>query len=426
MYFGSVRFFKHLIVAVFIIVFLLPLVLSAVFGIQLSMTRGQLKQAQAVIETEDQAAAPVINPAVTGEPISSVTTAPADDGEKDRQIESLESELDALRLELEQALFRQQDYAVSQAEAEQYAKALETRIDELIQGWDSELTEEVQRYVTALNSLVQGETGLMEQLLLEKGVSPMVLANAISSGGMGVVETYLEVVSLTPETMSYTKEYPKLYVQEPTVAEKLPGMVYLTFDDGPAGNTEQLLDSLQARGIKATFFVCPAADGSDAALLKRIVDEGHAIGVHSSSHDYETIYASVEAFLGDFSRAFNDIYEATGVYPKIYRFPGGSVNAANRLIYKSLIAEMTRRGFTYYDWSVDGADLSTSATPSTVYNTVMAGMEGKERAIIQLHCGISSTAEALDGMIASILERGYAFDKLENTVMPVAFGYTPD
>ena len=83
--------------------------------------------------------------------------------------------------------------------------------------------------------------------------------------------------------------------------------------------------------------------------MKAVADAGHTVGVHSISHDYEKVYESVESYLADFNDTYNCIYEATGVKPRFFRFPGGSINNYNRFVYMQIIAEMTRRGFVYFD-----------------------------------------------------------------------------
>ncbi|MBR0061843.1 MAG: polysaccharide deacetylase family protein, partial [Selenomonadaceae bacterium] len=69
--------------------------------------------------------------------------------------------------------------------------------------------------------------------------------------------------------------------------------VYLTFDDGPDDKvTPQILDILKAEGVKATFYVCGNMVEANPSVLKRIFDEGHAIGNHSYNHRYDEIYKS--------------------------------------------------------------------------------------------------------------------------------------
>ena len=69
------------------------------------------------------------------------------------------------------------------------------------------------------------------------------------------------------------------------------GTIYLTFDDGPNGYyTPTILDVLNKYNVKATFFVTMAGPDN---LIKREFDEGHAIGLHSATHDYSLIYSSL-------------------------------------------------------------------------------------------------------------------------------------
>ena len=131
--------------------------------------------------------------------------------------------------------------------------------------------------------------------------------------------------------------------------------------------------------MKATFFVVGKNIPGNEAILKRMVDEGHTIGVRSYSGDYNAIYASPEAFLEDFHQSYQAVYDACGVYPTIFRFPGGSVSPYNQANYEQLIAEMLRRGFVYYDWSVSaGDDTSASRTITQITQAVLAGLQRPE------------------------------------------------
>lgn len=86
------------------------------------------------------------------------------------------------------------------------------------------------------------------------------------------------------------------------------------------------------------------------------------------------IYASVDAFLEDFNEAYEIVLEATGKAPDIYRFPGGSVNDYNEKARDDIIAEMDRRGFTYFDWNVDSNDWQGYGW-TTLYTNVLKDAE---------------------------------------------------
>ena len=229
------------------------------------------------------------------------------------------------------------------------------------------------------------------------------------------------------ETLSYQALYPEMrvdtvleFVQQP---EKT---AYLTFDDGPSANTYRILDALKESGQKATFFIVAKNIPGHEDALKRMVKEGHTVAIHTYSHNYREIYDSVEAFLSDFHQAYTSIYEACGVRPTLFRFPGGSVNAYNRAIYQPLIAEMLRRGFVYYDWSVSSEDATgKDYSPGQLTEFVMEGAAGLSRPVILMHDASDkgNTASAVPGMIRQLTEAGYTCAPLTGEVKPVFFGY---
>lgn len=86
--------------------------------------------------------------------------------------------------------------------------------------------------------------------------------------------------------MDFKKVINKLLMK--TTVSHLPAndkTVYLTFDDGPEpGITEFVLNELQKYDYKATFFCTGENVEKYPELIKRIVNEGHALGNHTYSH----------------------------------------------------------------------------------------------------------------------------------------------
>lgn len=225
----------------------------------------------------------------------------------------------------------------------------------------------------------------------------------------------------------YQGKYEDLYIErdkEDYIKERTK-TVYLTFDDGPSAITSEILDILKEEDVKATFFVSFVNNEASKKLYQRIIKEGHTIGVRSADHDYNKIYDSVDSYLKDFAKTSQRIQDATGKRPEIFRFPGGSINAYNSEIYQPLIAEMLRRGYTYYDWNVSSGDAAAKATSKSIYNAVINGVSGKERAIVLMHDSSSktATAAALPDIIKDLQTEGYHFQRLDTTVRPVCFSY---
>lgn len=225
----------------------------------------------------------------------------------------------------------------------------------------------------------------------------------------------------------YTELYPNLYAEPPTEFVTPDKTIYLTFDDGPSNNTLQILSILKKHDIKATFFMTGAKTDEQKAIMKKVADEGHTIGMHAYTHNYDQLYTSVESYLADMDEIYRNISDCTGTPPTIFRFPGGSINDYNRFLYKQLIAETARRGFVYYDWDVSGEDAKEGATWTSIYRSVLGGikeMDGKS-SIILLHDAADKERTVLvtEDLILALGEKGYSFDKLQNSIAPTTFGY---
>lgn len=245
---------------------------------------------------------------------------------------------------------------------------------------------------------------------------------------LAALEAQVAAAAATTSTTSaggYQALYPDFYAPQTYSANSAPNKTaYLTFDDGPSGNTDIILQTLQEENVKATFFVVGTDNADNLARMRRIVQEGHTIGMHSYSHSYKKIYASVEAFLKDMYQVFNLIKDTTGVTPTCFRFPGGSINSFNKAVYKDIKAEMIRRGFVPYDWNVSSGDASTTKyTPEQLTGYVLNGIGSKSRIIVLMHDSSSkeNTAQAVRQIIIGIREKGFIFAPLDYQTKPILF-----
>ncbi len=223
-----------------------------------------------------------------------------------------------------------------------------------------------------------------------------------------------------------TALYPELYASKEATAdaEREPEkVVYLTFDDGPSAVTETILDILKENGIKATFFVIGPAGEETDARLRRIAQEGHAIGVHSYCHRYSQIYSSVEGWLADFEREREWIYSVTGQRPDFFRFPGGSTNSScDGRVREDIQREMERRGFVWFDWnSKGGDDTGGYVAAETIARRILKYARDRDRVIVLCHDSSvrRTTAEALPILIDEFRRQGYAFAALSEDVEPM-------
>ncbi len=227
---------------------------------------------------------------------------------------------------------------------------------------------------------------------------------------------------------AYESLYPDFYAPQPYVAtERVENTIYLTFDDGPSDRTDEILAVLAEKNVKATFFVTGKSDEKDLERMRRIVAEGHTIGMHSYSHVYASLYASVESFMEDFYKNFCQIRETTGVSPTVFRFPGGSINGYDGGFYKEIISEMIRRGFVPFDWNISSEDaVTTHIQPAaTLTANVVRGAKGKVRGFVLFHDSEAKTSTplALGATIDQLRDMGFEFAAISPTTMPVLYNY---
>lgn len=185
----------------------------------------------------------------------------------------------------------------------------------------------------------------------------------------------------------------------------VPKKVYLTFDDGPGTQTAKILDVLKKYKVKATFFVTGKEDSYSRKLYKRIVKEGHTLGMHSYSHIYSDIYSSKKEFKRDLMQIYNLLYETTGVAPVYYRFPGGSSVSGTDVPVSDLIPILEGKGIVYLDWNVISPD-TTQATVSKkkMIAGILEGVAAYDSSIVLLYdvADHPMTAKALPEIIKQL------------------------
>lgn len=208
------------------------------------------------------------------------------------------------------------------------------------------------------------------------------------------------------------------------VETKGAGLIYLTFDDGPSSNTSTILDILKQENVKATFFVINFSDYYKP-IVKRIVDEGHTIALHSYTHNYKIIYSSEDAYFDDLTKLSNKIKNLTGVETKIIRFPGGSSNTVsyfNKGIMSTLTKEVKKRGYHYFDWNVDAKDAWSARTSIDVYNNVINTIMPNKNNVVLMHDTKTITTNAIKDIIKKAKRKGYTFDKISYDTPMVTHG----
>lgn len=193
-------------------------------------------------------------------------------------------------------------------------------------------------------------------------------------------------------------------------------VVYLTFDDGPSENTAKVLDVLDKYGAKATFFVTGNNRQHDD-LIKRAHAEGHAIGLHTYTHDYEDVYASKDAYYKDLKKISDLVEKLTGEKSMLIRFPGGSSNTVSTKYTKGIMTDLTKevqeKGYQYFDWNCDSTDASGNNVPvKTLVKNATSGVGDHINILMHDTDAKDTTVEALPDIIEYYREKGYSFRAL--------------
>jgi len=182
----------------------------------------------------------------------------------------------------------------------------------------------------------------------------------------------------------------------------------LTFDDGPhREGTPAVLEALAACGVHATFFLVGEQVARNPSLAAEIVAAGHGVGLHCDRHRNQ-LRLGPRAVREDIVRGAARIEETTGVPIERYRPPYGIFNAA-------ALALVRANGWRPLLWTHWGRDWQSSATPDSIFSTLVGG-DVAEGSVLLLHDADDYSAEgswrrtaaALPRVLAELEDRGLA------------------
>ncbi len=170
-------------------------------------------------------------------------------------------------------------------------------------------------------------------------------------------------------------------------------MVAITFDDGPGRYTDAILSILEKYNVPATFFVQGKNVAAYQTVMQRAVSMGCEIGNHTWSHVKLTSSSSA-TIASQISSTNTAVYNATGVYPKLYRPPYGSYNSAvlNSISMPAIM------------WSVDTLDWKTRDPAKTLASVKQSTYDGS---IILMHDIHQPTYEAVESVVKHLLMNNF-------------------
>lgn len=242
--------------------------------------------------------------------------------------------------------------------------------------------------------------------------------------------------------MNITYEGDKYAIDAKDVQEMVDGTysgeekyVFLTFDDGPSNGTEEILNILKEKDVKATFFVLGSSVEKDLRkqdYLKDEIKNGHAIANHSYSHNFKTLYPhnnlNVDVFMDEFNRT-NDIMKnvlGQEFNCRVLRMPGGY---GTRKYYKdpslqSFDKILEENGIVNVDWNALNGDAEGKQySTEQMMNYVKKTSKGKNHIVILMHdsAGKENTIKILPEVIDYFKNEGYKFKTIKNSSKIEAF-----
>jgi peptidoglycan/xylan/chitin deacetylase (PgdA/CDA1 family) len=175
--------------------------------------------------------------------------------------------------------------------------------------------------------------------------------------------------------------------------------IAITFDDGPEPSaTGAVLDTLGRARVTATFFMVGQQAMAHPDLVRRAVDEGHAVGVHSWAHD-DLAGKGAKALDEDIARTV-EVLRSLGADPQMFRAPYDSWddNLFEAAVRGGLAAVSASVGTD--DWTSPGVDVIAERIGSWLYPGAIVGLHdgGGDR---------SQTAAALPLIVHDALRRGF-------------------
>jgi peptidoglycan/xylan/chitin deacetylase (PgdA/CDA1 family) len=171
--------------------------------------------------------------------------------------------------------------------------------------------------------------------------------------------------------------------------------LWLTIDDGPTEDTVALLDALDARGVKATFFVVGSLAAAHPERIQAILGRGHSVANHSHTHPAGRFWCfGPQAIAREVDRC------AAAIPPTPwFRAP---VGMKNPFVHPHL----ARRGLRLIGWTIRGFD-ATRNNEQAVVDRIVSGVSAG--AIVVMHQGRSWSVRTVARVVDELQARGYAF-----------------
>lgn len=185
--------------------------------------------------------------------------------------------------------------------------------------------------------------------------------------------------------------------------------IYLTFDCGyDIGNATKILDTLDSKNVKATFFITQAFLDSRPEVLQRMIDDGQTVGNHTISHpsDGEPSY-SLQEQVDDVMPLEDAVYDTYGYEMRYFRYPTGTFSEQSLALFNEMGFECVFWSFAYHDW-----DTNNQPDPAEALQEMETELH--PGAIYLLHAVSDTDTAVLGDLIDYARSQGYTFAAFGN------------
>lgn len=184
----------------------------------------------------------------------------------------------------------------------------------------------------------------------------------------------------------------------------------LTFDDGPSSkNTNQVLDILKKYNVKATFFLLGENMVGNETIIRRIVDEGHEIGLHTFSHP-NFYKLNKDQIHNEIVKNIQTLKRIIPYNPKYIRPPYG-------IVTEDFLNLMDLYQLKIIAWSNDSLDWKSSKSSDDIVNLALSKIH--PGSIILMHDKSNNylcSRKALPRIIDKCLKLGYEFGTISEFI----------
>lgn len=192
-------------------------------------------------------------------------------------------------------------------------------------------------------------------------------------------------------------------------------VAYLTIDDGPSKDTTKLLNILKEANAKATFFLIGPNINLYPEQIKAMEKDGHYVGMHSMSHDYNKLY-NQKKLVQEMIEVQDIIHNLNGKTPKLFRAPYGSFPGMDEGIRKGV----KKAGLKTWDWTIDSNDWRYQNNPKQIVEEIRKQLT-EPMEVILIH-DKKGTIEALPAILKLLKDEGYELEVYnENQHFPLNF-----